>query len=69
MAIKKIRIKECPFCGNTTFTKGRQDGYASLATSSLLHTAPLYHIFCTECGSVVRSYTFEPKRFEPFDPY
>ena len=28
----------------------------------------LYHVFCTECGSVVRSYVCNPKKLSKYPP-
>lgn len=70
MAIKKINIKECPFCGGTEFTHGVQKDRAAVISTKSGWCKPesLYHIFCTKCGSVVRSYIYNPEKMEPYPP-
>ena len=53
--MKKIKIEACPFCGGTAFVKGWQNGYGMLH-SGFMRNQVLFHIICSDCGSVVRSY-------------
>ncbi|WP_054675557.1 Lar family restriction alleviation protein [Lacticaseibacillus sharpeae] len=52
----------CPFCGGTEFVVGKQDGQAQVmnAGKKLTFTGvSLMHIICTNCGTVVQSFTPE----------
>lgn len=68
MAIRKISDLTCPFCGCREFTEGVQEYQASVQhTKKMFSRAqPLYHVFCTECGSVVRSFVYNPKKFSKY---
>ena len=63
MAVKKIKMVKCRFCGGTEFITAYQTGYARVdSTESLLRSADLYHTICRDCGSVVRSYVKDPEK-------
>lgn len=70
MPIKKIRITECPYCGNREFTKGMQSHQGSVYYPDKIITSghSVHHIICTRCGSIVRSYVYHPEQLEPYDP-
>lgn len=67
---KKIEIKECPYCGNKTFSEGRQMGQGNVQSTkgvfkgALSSGTPLYHTICLKCGSVVHSYVEKVDIFE-----
>ena len=67
MAIRKIRIGECPFCGGTEFTEGVQDLHGQVMCKKRNGSSmALYHVFCTACGSAVRSYVYRPRELDPY---
>lgn len=70
MSIRKIEIESCPYCGGKRFTKGQQDYYGQVHTGKLVGSGAqaMFHIFCTECGSVVRSFVFQPGKLTPYPP-
>lgn len=62
MAVKKLKNLSCPFCGGTEFTEGIQEYQGAVhKTKGIGMAQNLYHVFCAECGSVVRSYVCNPK--------
>lgn len=68
MAIQKIKITECPFCGGTEFVKGVQNWHSLMfpCNGSIWGTGQeIRHIVCKRCGSVVRSYVLEPELLAP----
>lgn len=64
-----IEIKECSYCGNTEFGKGRQIGEGNLLPVKgvlkgvLNKGTSLYHTVCLNCGSIVRTYVEKPEIF------
>lgn len=65
MAVKKLQNFSCPFCGGTEFTEGMQDFHGGVhKTKGISMEQNLYHVFYTECGSIVRSYVYNPKKAE-----
>ncbi len=69
MAIKGIIVNKCPYCGGTEFTEGKQDFHGAVQkTKGIGMAQTLYHVFCTECGSVVRSYVYNPKKLSKYPP-
>lgn len=67
---KEIEIKECPYCGNDTFGKGRQMAQGNIQSTKgvlkgvLSSGTHLYHTICLDCGSIVRSYVEKTDIFE-----
>jgi hypothetical protein len=58
--MSEIEERPCPFCGGTDFVVGMQRGQAAVydaAKSMSFSGAELHLVFCTNCGSVVRTYT------------
>ena len=67
MAIKGIMITKCPFCGGTEFTEGVQVFHGAVnKPRGLGKVQTLHHIFCRDCGSVVRSYIYEPEKMSKY---
>ena len=60
--MKHIKIKKCPYCGGTQFTKGVQECHGSIMGENMWAGGqPLRHVVCLNCGCVVLSYVAEPK--------
>lgn len=58
-----IEIDSCPFCNGNKFVEAKQTGYAQLTScESEWLGAPLKHVICRRCGSVVRSYVDNPEK-------
>lgn len=60
-------IEKCPFCGNKEFVEGIQSGYATVGPADKILTfksQALFHVFCLNCGAVVKSYVKEPKKLD-----
>ena len=69
MAIKGIIVNRCPFCGGTEFTEGIQEYQGAVhKTKGIGMAQNLYHVFCAERGSVVRSYVCNPKKLSKYPP-
>lgn len=65
MSLENIEVKECPYCRGTEFGKGSQRGYAKIVTGAFDFIGDnLYHIICSNCGSIVRSYVENPDKFK-----
>lgn len=61
--MKKIRIRECRYCGGTEFVNAPQTNTAitrSVAGFSI--PAYIYHTICLDCGSILRSFVYRPER-------
>lgn len=58
---------KCPYCGETEFVEGKQDGYGTVTPANkvlTLKSQDLYHVICLNCGTVVRSYVKEPLKLK-----
>lgn len=58
-------VDKCPYCGGKEFIEGKQDGYSTVVPANKVITFKsqnLYHLICTNCGAVVKSYVKEPKK-------
>ncbi|MCR5607549.1 MAG: hypothetical protein K6G26_00615 [Lachnospiraceae bacterium] len=62
-------VQECPFCNGTEMVTGCQQGYASVTSTHSIWSVgkKLNHVFCRNCGSLVRSYVDDPEKFVPIN--
>ncbi len=54
----------CPNCGSIKNVIGFQDGYGSVQANNALtfKSQRLYHIFCLDCGTLIRSFVKNPEK-------
>lgn len=58
--------EKCPHCNRYENVLAVQQGYANLVPTNKIFTfkeEPLYHIVCLRCGTIIRSYVKNPKKF------
>lgn len=57
------RPDHCPYCGGSDFIVGKQQGYGSVSANKAFtfKQQPLYHLICSQCGTVVRSFVNNPE--------
>ncbi|NIK75406.1 hypothetical protein FHS15_000504 [Paenibacillus castaneae] len=61
-------MNECPKCHGSDFSKGVQNGYASIRpekTGLFNSGSELVHVFCSDCGFIIESYVRRPEKFKP----
>ncbi len=64
LGMNDFGITKCPFCGGTELAHGYQTYQAEVIVyGKMLSSSALYHILCTDCGSVVHSYVEKPEKF------
>ena len=67
MAIQKIKITECPFCGGTEFVKGAESGRnVYVPDSSALGRQVIWHQICRNCGTLIREYVQAPEKLKEY---
>ncbi|MBE6834711.1 MAG: hypothetical protein E7515_00500 [Ruminococcaceae bacterium] len=56
--------EKCPYCGSFRNVIGFQDGYGSVQADKALtlKSQRLYHVFCLDCGTLIRSFVRNPER-------
>ena len=56
----------CPQCGSTNTVKGKQSGYGAVGKDTFLGGIgqALYHVFCADCGTLIRSYIKNPEKLK-----
>lgn len=64
--MNKFNITTCKYCNSSNIGEGRQAGQGAIipvGKYTLFSTVTLYHIICTDCGSILHSYVEQPQRF------
>lgn len=56
--------ERCPYCGSYRNVIGYQDGYGSVSANKTItfKSQRLYHIFCLDCGTLIRSFVVNPEK-------
>jgi len=61
---KRVRVTECPKCGEKELGKGKRAGYATMTPIGKVFGSDVEYIICTNCGFIIEGYVNKPERFK-----